>query len=106
MTDDVGTPLTDDVVTAPEVPVLAAPRDGVPEIIDTPAGLTKLAAAMAAGTGPVAVDTERAQGFRYTARAYLLQFRREGAGTALEPSPSHLTAAEALARLTVLIAAD
>ena len=29
-----------------------------------------------------------------------------GAGTALTPSPSHLTAAEALARLTVLIASD
>lgn len=88
MTDDVGTPMTDEVVTPPEVPILDAPRDGVPEIIDTPAGLTELAAVMAAGTGPVAVDTERAQGFRYTARAYLLQFRREGSGTALlDPIP-------------------
>lgn len=75
--------MTEDVGTTPEVPILEAPRDGVPDIIDTPGALADLVSAMAAGTGPVAVDTERAQGFRYTARAYLLQFRREGAGTAL-----------------------
>lgn len=86
MTDDVGT--TPEVPLIPEIPILQAPRDGVPDIIDTPAGLAQLATAMASGTGPVAVDTERAQGFRYTARAYLLQFRREGAGTALlDPIP-------------------
>jgi ribonuclease D len=80
--------MSEDVGTTPEVPILQAPRDGVPDIIDTAAGLDQLARAMAAGTGPVAVDTERAQGFRYTGRAYLLQFRREGAGTALlDPIP-------------------
>jgi ribonuclease D len=79
MTEDVGTP---------DVPILEAPRDGVPDIIDTEEGLDELVHALAAGTGPVAVDTERAQGFRYTGRAYLLQFRREGAGTALvDPIP-------------------
>jgi ribonuclease D len=87
MTDEVST-TADDVGPAPDVPVLAAPRDGVPDIIDTAEGLEQLARSMAAGTGPVAVDTERAQGFRYTGRAYLLQFRREGAGTALlDPIP-------------------
>ena len=35
------------------------------------------------GTGPVAVDTERASGYRYWQRAYLVQLRREGAGTVL-----------------------
>ena len=38
-------------------------------------------AALAAGTGPVAVDAERASGYRYGQRAYLVQLRREGAGT-------------------------
>lgn len=47
------------------------------------AALTSLAEAMAAGTGPVALDAERASGFRYSARAYLVQLRREGAGSAL-----------------------
>ena len=37
----------------------------------------------AAGTGPVAVDAERASGYRYSQRAYLVQLRRDGAGTAL-----------------------
>ena len=41
----------------------------------------RCAAALAAGTGPAAVDTERASGFRYGQRAMLVQIRREGAGT-------------------------
>jgi ribonuclease D len=40
-------------------------------------------AAFATGTGPVAVDAERASGYRYGQRAYLVQLRRAGAGTAL-----------------------
>jgi len=47
------------------------------------AGLQRAAAALAAGSGPVAVDAERASGYRYTHRAYLVQLRREGAGTIL-----------------------
>lgn len=38
---------------------------------------------MAAGSGPLALDAERASGYRYSQRAYLVQVRREGAGTAL-----------------------
>lgn len=45
--------------------------------------LAEVVAAFAAGTGPVAVDAERASGYRYGQRAYLVQLRREGAGTAL-----------------------
>ncbi|AEY92360.1 ribonuclease D [Streptomyces hygroscopicus subsp. jinggangensis 5008] len=47
------------------------------------AALDRVIAAFAAGTGPVAVDAERASGYRYGQRAYLVQLRREGAGTAL-----------------------
>lgn len=35
------------------------------------------------GSGPVAVDAERANGFRYSARAYLVQLYRRGSGTVL-----------------------
>ncbi len=42
-----------------------------------------MAAKFAAGSGPVAVDAERASGYRYGQRAYLVQLRRAGAGTAL-----------------------
>lgn len=41
--------------------------------------LARVVAAFAAGTGPVAVDAERASGYRYGQRAYLVQLRREGA---------------------------
>ncbi len=50
--------------------------------------LTRAARRLAAGTGPVAVDAERASGYRYTHRAYLVQVRREGTGTILiDPLP-------------------
>ena len=55
----------------------------MPKIVDTAAGLTKVCGAIAGGTGPVAIDAERASGYRYSARAYLIQLRREGAGTFL-----------------------
>jgi ribonuclease D len=58
-------------------------RDGLPEVVDTLAGLEAVCAAIAQGTGPVAIDAERASGYRYSARAYLIQLRREGAGTFL-----------------------
>lgn len=67
----------------PEPVLLTEPTDGVPPVVDTPAALKAAAKALAAGTGPVAVDTERASGYRYSQRAYLVQLRREGAGTVL-----------------------
>ncbi|GLY04676.1 3'-5' exonuclease [Actinoplanes sp. NBRC 101535] len=56
--------------------------------METAAALAEVVARMAAGTGPVAVDAERASGYRYTQRAYLVQLRRAGAGTVLlDPLP-------------------
>jgi ribonuclease D len=69
------------------IPLLTL-RDGLPAVIETDEALVEVAKRFAAGTGPVAVDAERASGFRYSARAYLIQLRREGAGTALiDPIP-------------------
>jgi ribonuclease D len=68
---------------APAVAVLHEPRDGVPPVIDSPWDLREAAAALAAGSGPVAVDAERASGYRYGQRAYLVQLRREGSGSHL-----------------------
>lgn len=45
-------------------------------------------AALAAGEGPVAVDVERASGFRYSQRAYLVQVFRQGAGVFLFDPPA------------------
>lgn len=65
------------VVIAP----LTAPSQGVPDVTADQSGLEAAAAALAAGTGPVAVDAERASGYRYGQRAYLVQLRREGSGS-------------------------
>lgn len=72
----------------PERPPLE-PRDGVPDIITTLAQLEAYAQRLAAGTGPLALDAERASGYKYSQRAYLVQLRREGAGIALI-DPIHL----------------
>jgi ribonuclease D len=62
---------------------LDAPADGVPPVIETERGLDEAARAIAGGDGPVALDAERASGYRYGQRAYLVQLRREGSGTCL-----------------------
>jgi len=58
-------------------------REGLPPLTDTPAALEAVATALAAGSGPIAVDTERASGYRYSQRAYLVQLRRARSGTFL-----------------------
>ncbi len=68
---------------AERYPILALPVDGIPDVIETPEALAAARAALNAGTGPLAIDTERAHGYRYTAKAYLIQIRREGSGTHL-----------------------
>ncbi|HEY2762930.1 MAG TPA: ribonuclease D [Pseudonocardiaceae bacterium] len=64
------------------VPLLA-PAAGVPPVVASRSALEAAAAAVAEGMGPVAMDTERASGYRYWQRAYLIQIRREGTGTVL-----------------------
>jgi ribonuclease D len=64
------------------VPLLE-PRDGLPPVIETDAALARATGRLAHGHGPVAVDAERASGYRYGQRAYLVQLRRAEAGTVL-----------------------
>jgi ribonuclease D len=64
------------------VPLLE-PRDGLPPVVETEAALAEVTGRLAVGEGPVAVDAERASGYRYGQRAYLVQLRRAGAGTVL-----------------------
>lgn len=59
------------------------PQDGVPPVVADETALLRYAEALAGGSGPLAIDAERASGFRYSQRAYLVQLRRAGAGTAL-----------------------
>lgn len=75
-------------VEEPDVVPLTAPADGVPDLIATQSALERAVDAFAAGTGPVAVDAERASGYRYGQQNYLVQLRRAGSGTALvDPVP-------------------
>ncbi|MFC8451170.1 ribonuclease D [Kitasatospora sp. NPDC057223] len=78
--------MTDAVAAIPEetapVPLLE-PREGIPPVVTDAQALAATVAAFVAGTGPVAVDAERASGYRYGQRAYLIQLRRAGSGTAL-----------------------
>lgn len=69
--------------TDPEPEPLTRPAGGVPPVVEAPDALRAAAERLAAGTGPVAIDTERASGYRYSQRAYLVQVRRQGAGTVL-----------------------
>jgi len=68
--------------TAQAVPLLE-PRDGLPPLVTTADALAEAVARLSAGEGPVAVDAERASGYRYGHRAFLVQMRRRGAGTVL-----------------------
>lgn len=69
---DSGTP------AAPTAFTLIDDREGYLEAVDVIAG----------GEGPIAVDAERASGYRYSQRAYLIQVFRRGAGTFLFDPPA------------------
>ncbi len=80
---DEGPEATPTVPEVPPVPVLREPRDGVPEPLVDRDRLQSFVESLAAGGGPVALDAERASGYRYSQRAYLVQLRRAGTGSAL-----------------------
>ena len=72
---------------AQPIPLLV-PAGGTPPVINSDAGLKTAIKDLAAGSGPFAVDAERASGFRYSARAYLIQIKRSGGGLHLiDPIP-------------------
>ena len=74
---------TDSPISPQDVVAYTSPRDGLPPVTDSPEALRRAVEALAAGTGPIAVDAERASGFRYGQDAYLVQLRRAGSGTVL-----------------------
>lgn len=59
------------------------PAEGIPQVVEDEEMLDEAASALAEGHGPIAIDAERASGYRYGQRAYLVQLRRQGAGTIL-----------------------
>ncbi|PJJ72347.1 ribonuclease D [Diaminobutyricimonas aerilata] len=70
-----------------DAPLEQAPHEPV-IVIDTREGYLDAVRRIAEGEGPVAVDAERASGFRYSQRAYLIQIYRRGAGVFLFDPPA------------------
>ena len=60
-----------------ELPLLASPRTEV-FLVETAEELEEAVQTLAAANGPFAVDAERASGFKYSQRAYLVQIYRAG----------------------------
>src|ERR1700736_4949003 len=75
--------------TEPDVTPLLHPADGVPDLSTSASEIAAAAQLLAGGHGAFAVDAERASGFRYSNRAYLIQIRRARAGTVLIDPVSH-----------------
>jgi ribonuclease D len=73
----------------PEPVLLLTPADGVPPVSVYRDEVASAAQLLARGHGAFAVDAERASGFKYSNRAYLIQIRRAGAGTVLIDPVSH-----------------
>lgn len=68
--------------------ILTAPYNGLPELVSTETQFEEMLAQLAKGSGPYAVDAERASGYRYSARAYLIQIKRTDGGLHLiDPIP-------------------
>lgn len=59
---------------------LHVPEQGTPPVIENLESLTSCIDELRRGSGPIAIDAERASGFRYSARAYLIQIFRRGGG--------------------------
>ncbi len=78
-------------VSAPSAAAPAAvppvPHEHV-DVLDSRDGYLDAVAKLAAGHGPFAVDAERASGFRYSQRAYLVQVYRRGSGAFLFDPPA------------------
>ncbi|MGI8418283.1 MAG: HRDC domain-containing protein [Nakamurella sp.] len=73
-----------DVTGDDDLPVpLLSPANGFDGPLTDPIAAQELATRLAVGSGPVALDAERASGYRYSQRAYLVQLRRADVGTVL-----------------------
>lgn len=75
--------------TEPDATPLLQPAEGIPDLSVSVREIEAAARLLDRGRGPFAVDAERASGFRYSNRAYLIQIRRAGAGTVLIDPVSH-----------------
>ena len=79
--------MVEEVSQTTAIPLLA-PKDGVPKVIQSHEEFEAALLSLSKGTGPFALDTERASGYKYSARAYLIQVKRTNGGLHLiDPIP-------------------
>lgn len=67
-------------MTTSELTPLLVPRAGVPDVITTQSAFEEMISALLNGVGPIAIDAERASGYKYSQRAYLIQLYRINGG--------------------------
>ena len=73
-------------MTTPELTPLLLPRAGVSELITTDSAFESMIQELLNGQGPIAIDAERASGYKYSQRAYLIQlFRKDGGLHLIDP---------------------
>ena len=70
--------MSDDEELSPPTP-LNKPRCQDVRLVETAKSLDEGTIALVAGVGPLAIDAERASGFKYSQRAYLIQLHRRNA---------------------------
>lgn len=69
---------------------LLKPIGGTPTVITTEEELSDAIALLKTGSGAFAIDAERASGYKYSSRAYLIQIKRTDGGLHLiDPIPFH-----------------
>ncbi len=93
--------------TEPQPTPLLHPAEGIPDLSVTVREIAATAQLLDRGRGPFAVDAERASGFRYSNRAYLIQIRRASAGTVLiDPVSSGADPLDALRPVAEVLSKD
>lgn len=81
---------------------LTAPEGGTPKVIENETEFSRALQELTGGTGPIAIDAERASGFKYSSRAYLIQLNRRNGGLHLL-DPIALQNSPLIAKLSDLI---
>ncbi|MFM1992301.1 MAG: hypothetical protein RL600_129 [Actinomycetota bacterium] len=96
--------MTDEIV---EHPLLAKPRVEDVRLVNTAHDLEAAISILSSATGPFALDAERASGFKYSQRAYLIQVHRAGTPIFLiDPIEIQTTSPESISKLARLLKTD
>ena len=67
---------------------LLVPRNAMSALVENESSFEELINQLALGNGPIAIDAERASGYRYSQRAYLIQiYRKDGGLHLIDPIP-------------------